>query len=191
MSEENVDQSGGAPVDGGGAGVDVTELQKQLDALKAKNEELMGDVKSKSRKLKSFEEKQVELEEKRLQEEGKYKELLELEKKKNLGLGQKFKTRLMDSQIKEAAKAAGCTNVNAFMKLVGNYEDSVKFNDDFEADSESLGSFINELKDEYKELALFKSDVKAPADAGTGDAKPAPKTSKQAAVDTFMKLSGA
>ena len=173
MSEEN--QQGGAPSNQpSGNGNDERDFQERIAALEKKNEELLSEKKKVQGQLGKFEAERQKAEEERLKAEGKTKELLELSEKKNLELAKKFKTRLLDTQVREAARIAGVTDENAFMRLAGDYESKVQIDDDFNINQESLNGFINGFKEEFKSINLFKSDVKPPQDGGTGEAKPTP-----------------
>lgn len=185
--EDNKDGKGGAQDHGGGAGDDLATLKAEIEQLKSQNKELYNETKLRSKKLKELEDEKAALEESKKKEAGEFQSLYETEKEKNLKLAQTFKTKLMDTQLERAAIEAGCTNVTVFKKLASDYGEKVKFSEDFEADKESLGAYISKIKDDYKDLNLFKAPVKDVQDAGTGGdpQKPAPKTFAEQAYAAF------
>ena len=190
MSKEENPTGGAQPQGASGDEGKGKDLLAEIEALKKKNEELLGEKKKVQGQLGKFEAEKQRAEEERLKAEGKTKELLELSEKKNLELAKKFKTRLLDTQVREAARIAGVTDENAFMRLAGDYESKVQIDDDFNINQESLNGFINGFKEEFKSINLFKSDVKPPQDGGTGEAKPPAKDFKAQALEKFESLRG-
>jgi hypothetical protein len=189
----DVNDGSGTPPEGSGTtdGAQSDYTKEDFEKLKAKIDLLMDETKSKTSKLKKFEEEKARLEEEKLKEEGNNQKLLELEKEKNLAISKKFKTKVMDGQLEAAALKAGCKNITVFKALAKDYDKDVVFDEEFQADSESLGNYINKLKDDLKDLALFETDIKAPQDGGSGgEPKKEPKTFAQSAAETFTAMSG-
>lgn len=186
MSEDNKDQVGDNQVDGGAnQNDDLTELEK----LKKQNEDLSKELKSLKVDKKKFDDEKAKLDESKLKEEGKLKEVLDLKESEINKLSTQLKEKVFDQQVKDAALKAGLEvgKLKHFMTLAGSYKDTVKFDSEtFEADQDSLNKFINEKKNEFKDLNLFSTEKKAPADGGVGvDKTPKPKTLKESLASIY------
>lgn len=146
-------------------GDSIESLRQEIENLKKKNGELLGEKKTVQTKLSAFEKEKLESEKKLMEDQGKFKDLYEKEKGRTLTYAQKLKERVMDSTIKEALRKSGCTDENKLSKLLGfksvaNYGERVKFDDDFNADSNDLEKFVAEVKTEFLDFGFF--DVQTP-----------------------------
>ncbi|WP_417447202.1 hypothetical protein [Kangiella sp.] len=177
MSEKDEDLnkggSGTPNEDGSGAasGKSVEELHAELEALKKANADQFQELKGTKAKLSDFEKAKLKQEEELLKEQGKYKELADKNEQKVNELSSKFKSKIMDGQVKDAAIKAGLRPevADTFMDLVKNkYADSVSFDEDFNANSGELETFIKNQKDAHSALNFFATDNKPPADGGHG-----------------------
>ena len=191
MSDDGNKVEGGAQDDNGGAGVDLKTLQDEIESLKNMNKDLFNETKKAKSELKKFEDEKAKIEEDKLAEEGKFKELLEKEQNKNLNLAKSLKTKVMDAQLESAALKAGCTNIGAFKKLTNDYGEHVSFDDEFQADVESMTSYINKIKEDYKSLNLFEVEKKAPQDGGVGgEPKQEPKNYMTQGLEALEQMGG-
>lgn len=194
MSEK--DQKSGAQ-DQGGAGSPqdskkdqkttptIEELQAKIDALTKANADQFKELKGFKSKASLLEAEKQKAEDEKLKEQGKFKDLLEKRENDLTVLTGKFKNKVMDEQVKNAALKAGCKDIGAFMKLAGDYSDKVKFSDDFDADPETLTSFINETKESYSSLGLFGTDNKPPQDGGHGGSQKTEKSFVDSALEAL------
>lgn len=190
-----VDVESGTPTGSGGTteGEKTNYTKEDFDKLNAKIKLLMDETKSKSSKLKKFEDEKAKIEEDKLKEEGKFKDLLEKEKNKNLNLAKSLKTKVMDSQLKDAARKAGCPEEKwqALKMLTVDYGNHVYFDDEFQADMESMTSYINKIKEDYKSLNLFEVEKKAPQDGGVGgEPKQEPKNYMTQGLEALEQMGG-
>lgn len=155
----------------------TTETSEQKDTVDYKTySRVLGKLKETeskfdelNSKITTFENAESERENAKLQEEGKYQDLiskLTTERDEALGI---TKVVALDSQIKTAASENGCTDIEALMQLSGDYKDKVVFGSKeahYKANSDSLNSFIASQKERYP--YLFKSTTPPPKDAGHG-----------------------
>lgn len=186
----DVNPSDAGSTNGKDQGQTLEEMQAELEKLKKQNADFFSELKkTKTEKTKLLSEKE-KAEEEKLKEQGKLQELLDKRESQLGELSGKFKSKIMDEQVKNAALKAGCSNIDAFMKLAGDYKDKVKFDDNFDADGESLNAFISSTKEAYGELGLFKSDAPPPKDAGHGGDDNATKGFADQALDIFAGLGG-
>lgn len=159
------EQSGGAANDPNSSVQTPEELKAELEKLRKHNAELLSEKKGVTTKLSKLEADQQEREKKLLEEQGKYKELHQLAEKKSLEIGLKLKTRVLDQTIMDAFRKAGCTDEKKLSTLmnfkpVANYGERVKFDEDYQADPQTLEAFISEVKTEFSPFGFF--EVKTP-----------------------------
>lgn len=142
-------------------GPTVEELQKQLK----EQSDLLKNLQKENSTFKTEKEK---AEEEKLKANGQLEELLKKKEEQLGSLSVKMKERLMDTQVIAALKEVGCKSPEAFIKVVGGYSEKVKFDDDFNADAQTLKAFIDAGKEQVKDLGFFTVDNKPPADGGHG-----------------------
>ncbi len=163
--------SGASQNDGGGAAKTETPTLEQLleenRKLKEHNQALFGEKKKTQTELESIRKAQEEAEKKRLEDEGKWKELAEKEKNEKLQLAQQFESKVTRGQVKEALLKAGCVDSDSLLKIF-DYKESVKFDGDKNAVKETLDAFVESVKEKSQHLGFFKSNVKQPADIVPG-----------------------
>lgn len=195
IEDPNIDdKSGTQDKDGSGAASGSTESIEELQAKIAKLEKTNADqfkeLKGTKSKLTSFEKEKEQKEQELMKEQGKYKELAEVNEKKLNELSSKYKTKLMDTQVKEAALKQGLRPeaADTFMKLVrDNYADSVSFDDEFNANASELELFINSQKEAHAGLNFFGTSNPAPKDGDHGG-KQETKSFVEQATENFTKL---
>lgn len=140
-AQGNQDDKGDSQVD-----PKIAEIMKDPDAvqslLKSKRD-ANAEAKELRLKLEKIERAQREAEEKALSEQGKHKELAERLQTENATLKDGFKKRLVDTELKIEAQAAGCVDPDAVVALANR--SGIKVSDDLttvEGAKESVGELM-------------------------------------------------
>ena len=153
------------------------KLLSETKTVKAKNSELEA-------KLKAFEDEKSAAEEKRLSEQGEYKKLLEIERKKSSELEEKDKARekqLLDGYKLNAVleKLPGKIASNDYLSFVDL--DSIAIDPDSgTVDESSVSQTVNKFLEQHSRL-LITDKGSLPNDAPKGVSKPL-------SVDEWRKL---
>jgi len=165
---------------------------KDPKAVLAKNQELLGKLKTQNDKAKALEDELNKIRTEKMAAEGKKDELIEAlkaqvenSKKKEAQLG----WNIISGQVAVEATKKGCVNVDSLMKLVDFGSASI--------DSESLSISKDDVNIILEKAVkdhpyLFKSDVKKPRDGGASHSQEMPddfKTmSKDKLLESYRKL---
>lgn len=140
---------------------DKTEKRPSYESYR----ELLGEKKElqqKYRELKAWRE-EVDLKEK--EQQGKHKEVIDSLRSENKKLKddllmktKSFAYSKFEEQIKYEAAKNNCVNPDKLMKLLTKDQiKSVQVDDTFKVNKDDLTRLMNDLKDEHKDIGLFKN----------------------------------
>lgn len=130
---------------------------------------VLGEKKRKDEQLTELTSKLEVFEQAKLESEGRKDEVIaslrskaekyESELKKTR---QKFITNSVDSQLLVEARNQGCTDTNAFLKLIDRSElRGLEVSDDFRVNKDDLAKYVESSKKQWSNLGLFeKKDIK-------------------------------
>jgi len=160
MSIENVaDGAKPSPTDDG-------QRVKDAEAVLAKNQELLGKLKSQTDKMKAMEEELGSLKNAKLTQEGKKDELIESLKDQLASVKQKESDlgwKIVSSQVGIEAAKRGCVNPEALMKLVDFGSVGVNA-DSFSIASDDVNLILDKAMKDHS--YLFKPTKTGPKDGG-------------------------
>lgn len=145
---------------------------------------VLGEAKKVRGENRELKERLDAIENQKLQAEGKKDEVISNLQNKiaelNSGLQKKdqvFGWSVVENKLKQNALEAGCTDLNAFMSLVPNEElDTIKLDEKYNVDIDSVSGVVSRVKDKYKTLNLF--------------GKPTPNISDKAPNSGFNQVPG-
>lgn len=145
----------------------VEEAMAEITRLKSVNSEVIDSRDKAKTKLKAIEKQSDKIQQQELEEQGKYKELLEAEQSKREELETTIRNNSIDNALNAALDEAGVASNNTAMKLI-NRDDIVV--EDGKVQSNSVADAIATLKDEHE--ILFKKGDKAPVVKKAGEDEP-------------------
>jgi|CXWL01.1.fsa_nt_gi DNA repair exonuclease SbcCD ATPase subunit len=172
MSEDSKGSSGAPDANASGENQEATQTQsaqenKTKDVVAYDTyRKILSEKKKLEEKFSSIESELNTLRDEKLGAEGKKDELIESLKKKELAAQGRVKelvgsfaySKLVDSISVEAAKQ-GCSNVDAFLKLVEFPTEAVDAEDGFRVNGDAIKMAIEKVKKDYPELSLFNKSV--------------------------------
>lgn len=157
---ENVNANGAR-----GATQEVGDSQEKQDEPVSYEtyRKIVSEKKKAMAELVELRDQKLKFEQEKLELEGKKDEALALWKKKAdafeselKATKQKFQWNSIESQIKNVAMESGCSNVNAFMKLLDKETlKTVEVDENFNVDKQGILKLIDESKKEFADLNLF------------------------------------
>jgi hypothetical protein len=134
-----------------------------LDEVKS----VRGKYKAAEEKLNEMQSKLKEVELKELEKKGEYDTILtelrtELKKKDevNRAIVNKFAESSRKKALESKAVKLGCTNVNAFMRLVGDEINQVEVGENFEVAGESLEELIERIRKESDNAFFANGNIR-------------------------------
>lgn len=169
MDKDNQDPNKDQKPNTDGQGDDSAGKDKDQskDTMIPKNrlDEEISKRREAEKKLEEFERQKTDAEKKRLEDEGKTKELLELEKKEKESLKSKYETTAKKSALKVEALKQGTLDADAVVALTELSE--ITLTEDGEVDQKTVEKAISKLKQEKAYLFGGK-----PKDIGGGGGAP-------------------
>lgn len=141
-----------------------TEIENP-EAFMAKQKEILAELKAEREKRKELENFKKDLEQKELEKNGQYEDVIKQLKEERDNLAAEkdkkikdFAYRRFQDQIISTAKEQGCVKPDLLLKLMTEDQmKSVSIDDNFDIDKKELGSLMENLKKEYADIGLFKS----------------------------------
>jgi len=165
------------------------EPEKKSEVSYESYQKVLGEKKSMQAKLAEMESYKNQIEQEKLEAEGKWKELAQTNKKlaeefkdKNFKLVKNVADKTIKSQFKSISEKLGCVDPElAYMAC--SFED-LEVGEDFELDQVKLESKIQDLT--KAKPHLFKKDFKIPADVIPKDKVGAEKPQSQMSVQELL-----
>jgi hypothetical protein len=188
MSESKASTDGKAPE----SSTETTEEVKDAKAVLAKNQELLGKVKSASEKAKALEDELNKIKTEKLSAEGKKDELIEA-LKQQLADTKKKETQLgwniVSGQVAMEAAKRGCVNVDTLMKVV-DFGSAAIDTESYSLAKDDINLILDKAVKDHQ--YLFKTETKKPKDAGASHSIDTEtdfsKLKKDDLLDAYRKL---
>lgn len=145
----------------------VEEAMAEVERLRIVNKEVIDSRSDAKSKLKAIEEEADKVQQKELEDQGKYKDLLAVEVAKREGLETTIRNNTVDSALRAALEEAGVASSKTAMKLIARSD--IVVNDGI-VDSKSVVDAIATLKTEHE--ILFSKVTKAPTPKKADEEEP-------------------
>ena len=137
---------------------------KNPDAVLAKNRELLAknaELKSSIEELMTFKQ---QMEQQKLEKEGNLSQLVDSlrtqlneAKEETKKVKKSYAVTSVTDQIKTLAKENGCVRPDVLLGLGGDYLSQIQVDDNFKVNLEDAKMVIDKMKEDFKDIGLFKS----------------------------------
>lgn len=155
----------------------IADLQKQVDALRSKSEELLGEAKKAKQKARDEAESRERAREEKARKDGDYEQLLKSSEKQRTELSQQLEAlrskvsseKIKSESIRIAAEIADGPNAEILSEFISR---RLKYTDDglkvTDADGNLTVSNIDALKTEFQNSDKYKSLLRGNKSSGGG-----------------------
>lgn len=136
------------------------EKPNNIELMERKNRELLTELKSERDKRKSFEDRLSQIEQEKLESQGKYQDInkqlkermAQVEKEKESAI-KRFKLNAIESAITTKALEVGCKKPKAVLKLLEDQDKAlIEVDDSYQVDGTTLSPILDRMKEEYPEF---------------------------------------